>query len=679
MAPSSVKQIEKNPVDWLLHLIEDLFSQHYDGDTLNRLLMSEESAQLRTAFFQELLANFKVVPAPFGERALEFLSESEKYSKEWSPPYSAYKVADISKTLLLLDNDLIQNESWEKLKNLLADNRRTLTEQKGTIESIDTIMQQLRIGYRYHVIDSAFFHRKSESETDSVYVLNDRHFKATIYLINQSIVIDAPEESYQVVSKYCEEKLREEVASLLSFSKKKSEEGLFLLHVSYHVKNQMHVLKSTPEYAFLPPAIREVILKSACDYLDTINAVMGRINIMLLSLCEQAKAGVLIGPFVLKEITALVKEQIFAQFTSLGALVVISYLNSPEMIKWVHDTVMKVRANHIKPLLENENDLSLLKAELKKATHYRGRRDLIEQLYYLVLEQNNQKTKWYQADISEAQQKRMLFLQYEYLHALTCQTEDMPQREGIQFMEKFLEHDIFQALPKTKFFSSPNHQALDSLKLNIYDLKHGVKAQSMPKEDPQLDHMDCPIEQDIIGGVSKRLADLIMHKNKSGRKFLRVVEMLESTYQRLMAPDFEVEASIEDYAMANDFKRLHSDIYEEEDIQLRLERILELFDYIKNNQHWDIKNKLFQVLDSKVVIRHPQFQAISALQELYIECLSELLQTVANEDDSARNTIYERVILPSLEAELFNNDLVPRLCQKSKRQIQLMCDSLVRH
>lgn len=680
-----LKKTANTPVDWILFLIKDLFSQHYDGDTLNQMLMCQDSAQLRTTYFQELLMNFKAPPSPFGAHGTEFIAQPAEYFDAWSAPFSAYKVTEIAQTLLSLDEDLKKDKNWDKLKILFDDNRRTIRNRGGKIESTDTIMQQLCMGYRHYVIHHAFFHVKSDVELEQTYMLNDLHFKEIVDLINKNIVPNNPDKTYHAVTEHCNSVLCEEVSRLLNFSQKKAKKGLYLLHVSYHLKNQIHILKNTPEYEFLSSSAQDIALNSLCEYLKALNMVMSRINTLLLTLCKKATLGVTVGSFIIDEISTLIKEADFDKFFSVGALSIIHYINSPEMIKWVHDTVISVRVSQIEHLLTSSDNLQPLKSEIRKATHFRVRRNIIEQIFWVVINQNeihdHKKwfSKWQQGEISDMQENILLLLQEEYLHALMCQIELMPIGQEVLFLEKFVTHPIFQPLPSVKRFSASNHQARDSLALSIREVKTHSKKQNILKEDPSLGHMDCPIEQDIIGDVSKRLADLVMHKNKTSRQFMYVVEMLESTYQILMAPDFEVATSIEEYAMGNDFKKVYDGIHYEKDILLRLERILELFDYIQDNQHWDIKNKLFRLSNHQSSLRHPQFHAIAALQNLYIECLGEILQLASYDNDHEINKIYEHVVIPSLESALFNNDLVPRLCEKAKHQIEVMCQNLIKH
>jgi len=683
MVSKFLKPAVNTPVDWLLFVIEDHFSKHYDGDSLNQILMAEDSAHLRITYFQELLAHFNVEPSPFGEQGIKFIAHPPEYFEGWSTPFSEHKVTDIAQALLTLDDDLTKDDGWGKLKILFDDNRRTIQNCGKNIESIDIIMQQLCIGYRYYVIHHAFFHTKSEWELDQTYVLNDLHFKETIDLINKNIVPSNLSQTYSIVVEHCKKILCQEVNQLLDFAQNKAKNGLYLLHISYHLKNRIHILQNTPEYEFLCFSTQDIVLNPLFEYLKILNTVMNRINTLLLSLCERSKLGVIVGPLVIDEIGKLIREEEFSQFISLGALPIIQYINSPEMIKWVHDTIISVRVGEVEHLLNDSDNLSQLKSEIRKATHFRVRRNIIEQLFWIVIGQSSKHNqggwflKWFQGEISSTQEGILLFLQEEYLHALMCQVELIPNDQEMLFLEKFVKHPIFQPLPRVKKFSARNHQAQASLALSIREVKAHSRSQNILKEDPSLGHMDCPIEQDIIGDVSKRLADLIMHKNKTSRQFMYMVEILEHTYKTLMAPDFEVTTSIEEYAMSNDFKKVYDGIHHEKDIQLRLERILELFNYIQDNQHWDMKNKIFRLANHQSKRRHPQHHAIEALQKLYIECLAEILQLTSYHNDHDINRVYEYIVIPSLKSALFNNDLVPHLCKKARLQIEVMCQDLI--
>lgn len=666
MPASAISLTVKTPVAWLNALVKEVFSEYYDGDSISRILLSKESSQYRVTFFQELAGQLQVSPPPLGPAGQAFLQKSEALGKSWCPPYSGYKIKDFADLLATLNDDLTTDPNWPNFQNLLDEKAKVL---KEVTEAPEIILKEFCQGYRAWVIHNTYFHVKQKNENKEQYILNDLHAKEAMYIVNQCV--DSSDQAIeQRVYRLCQTQLKKDVSDILQDSKYRAENSTYLLHISYHLKNQIHILRHTPEFEMLSDMDRDIIIQPLNDYLTLLNAGMRTLNAFLLKICKQAKLGVIINYKIAEAFDGFLHSADFSHFYKLGALPVVRYLNSPEMIKWIHDIVIRVRVNEIKDCVDDVNNIPLMREWLRKATHYRVRRNIIEVLFFESLRKflSTPTAKiWRKNYISKEQQDVLQFLQDEYLHAINLQTELMDKDTKVQFLIKFQTDAVLQPLPRTGLFHEANKSALSALQMTISEEQDQKRKKLKPREEPPLGHIDCPIEQDIIGDISKRLADIILHHNQRSEKFIKIFELLEFTYHKLVAPDFEIEALIEDYALQNDFEKVSESIHQEQDIQLQLERILELYEHIQSHQHWETG----QVEVSQKA--HSQHKMIGSMHDLFIECLETLFKRAPPDSDHEKALLYERVVIPALETPLFNNDLVPELCKKAKQKIQQLC------
>ncbi|MGE4350086.1 MAG: hypothetical protein AB7D28_10005 [Candidatus Berkiella sp.] len=71
-----------------------------------------------------------------------------------------------------------------------------------------------------------------------------------------------------------------------------------------------------------------------------------------------------------------------------------------------------------------------------------------------------------------------------------------------------------------------------------------------------------------------------------------------------------------------------------------------------------------------------QEKTIQALQTLYLQSVEELIVQRRHQSDHEKNLMFERVLYPSLGAELFNNTICPRINERSKQALESLMERL---
>ncbi len=673
---ASIQNIN-TPCEWIIALAQGrLPHQHYTQKMIFSLLGAKSQANERMMYFLDYTVKEKLQNNLLGDIANKFIQETDVYCNKWSAPYTKEKVKEMSTFLMTFEKDLREDKAWPELILLLKEIIAQLPEAER--EEIDIILQQILIGYRNHVVHKTFFHKQEREESYYMYKLNDLRYKELLYLMNECIHPGADTDLYEVMTKKCFAVLEKEVDDLITFSKHQCKKGNHFLRVGLHLQSQINILKRTPEYEFLSEEQRIEALKKAEIFLGNLNAIMNKLNIFFKVICDQARPGFIVEDIIAAEINTLVNDPIFSAILDLGAEAIAHHINSPENIRWVHNAVMETRCNVCKPfLLDKRGDFANLKVELKKATNYRVRRNIIERLFHIVLDDETMfpsSAKSLGAQISVEQEERLLLLQHEFMHALHRQIETMLIEDAVAFLENFRYHPLILPLPKTGTLAKKNAITQHEFDYLIEHCHTNVMTQALPKESPMLHHIDCPIEQDILGEATKRMVDAIQHRRPGWDSFNVVMEITEKTYKKLLEPDFKCDNILEDYVTETKHQdKWISFLREEKNILLRLERIIELYYFVRDKAHF----KSSDCMMTKFCIgMTEQEKTIQALQTLYLQSVEELIVQRRHQSDHEKNLMFERVLYPSLGAELFNNTICPRINERSKQALESLMERL---
>lgn len=658
------------PCEWLIQLAEGKLSSSSDTEPMIRHLLTAKSYEKeRQLYFLQYILKETIQTVPIGLRGRDFIDKTDVYCHFWQLPYTHDKAESIARILSHLDKDLTNDRKWPKFQSILAQ----LREKAQDAEALESIIQQILTGYKNHVIHHTFFHERSIDETALTFQLNDLHHKEIFYRVTQAMSRCSFEDVYADVCQQCQSILTSETDSLVSFAKMQCKNGQYFVHVAYHLQQQISTLKKTPEYEFLQDGSEA--LSQAIIFLADLKEIMARLNSLFQDICHKAKPGIIIESDVIEAINHLVKEPVFLKMVRLGPEAIAHYMNSRENIKYVHDMVMRTRTNACKAVLHDER---ALKQEIQKITNYRVRRNVLEHLFDFVLydlpfEDNS---IWPGAQISVKQEALLLMIQHEFLQALNRQAEDMISKEALVFFEGFRYHKMIQPLPRTHSLAKKNAITLREYDLLLQSFRNNTRAHLPPKEDPTLHHIDCPIEQDIIGEMTKRLVDVIAYRIDNWQGFHHIMEITQQTYKKLLHPDFKSERLLEDFVLdSRQQNKLVSFLENEKNVVLRLERLLELYDYVCHSQK---QPKTAGWLAHKIPLKmSEQEKAIQFLQRCYIDIVQEFINITQHDSDHDKLYLYERILLPALESRLFNDVIAQKVTQQAKRQLIALQEKLL--
>lgn len=666
------------PCEWIIALARGrLPHQYYTQKMIIALLGAKSQANERMIYFLDYMLKEKLQNVLVGRVSSKFIQDTNIYLDKWVAPYTREKIKVISDIVITFDKDLREDKMWPTLVMLLEEITQQLPESER--EEVDVILKQILIGYRNYTVHQTFFHKQEREESYYMYKLNDLRYKELLYLLNECIASGSEEDLYDQMTKKCLAALEKEVDSLITFSKHQCKKGNHFLRVVLHLQSQINILKRTPEYEFLSAELREKMLQKAEIFLDNLNAVMNKLHLLFKTICEQAKPGFVVEDVIAIEINRLVNDPVFSAILDLGAEAIAHHINSPENIRWVHEAVMETRCNVCKPfLLDKRGDFATLKVELKKATNYRVRRNIIERLFQVVLDDEilfPRNAKSIGAQITQDQEECLLMLQHEFIHALHRQIETMLIEEAVTFLENFRCHPLILPLPKTAPFAKRNSIAQHEFDYLIEHCHSNVMKHVRPKESPMLHHIDCPIEQDILGEATKRMVDAIQYRQPGWDSFNVVMDITEKTYKKLLKPDFKCDSMLEDFVTESKHQnKWISFLREEKNIPLRLERMIELYYFVRDKAHFKASDWIVTKLHIGMT---EQEKTIQALQTLYLQSVEELIVQRQHQSDHEKNLMFERVLYPSLGAELFNNTICPRINARSKQALEKLMEGLV--
>lgn len=463
-----------------------------------------------------------------------------------------------------------------------------------------------------------------------------------------------------------------ELDELISTSKELCAQGVFLPYVEYYLRYHINLIRRTAECEHVDE--NSNIFSESESFLKNLQAIILRLHQILQAVCGIAKPGVVVEDFVSVEINRLVREPLFAEMVNLGAEAIAYFINSDENIRNVHEMVMCTRFEACKPYLFDESeDFAQIKAELKKITNYRVRRNVIERLYHFVLHDASFRANeltWMGDIITAKQETCLLMLQQAFLHALYRQVERMTLDDAWIFLEGFRNHLLIKPLPKTNIFGKKNAVAYEEYALFLKTCQSNVVMQSKPVESPSLHDIDCPIEQDIIGEITKRLVDAIHHRSSNMHSFNTILEITERAYRKLLAPDFKCEPRLEELAL--DCKKhdlLTKALLQIQNKRLRLVRILMIYDDVK-----DLSNvkKQCSPYDKAHPRRKAQAKAIQKLQGIYLQTVEEIVHDTDQGRDSDKYKVFKHLLISIVESALFKDHVCTRPMEMTKQRLVKM-------
>lgn len=667
---TSTPAVPQSPCEWILMLAHNrLKSGQYTEKMINELLLSKKMASERTLYFLDYMVQENIKVVPIGQRGRDFTEKTDTYCANWRPPYTKDKVEYICKIVNNLEKDLTKDEKWPQLRETLSNIRDKISLDYQ--ETIETAIQQILLGYKNYMVHLAFFHEKQEDESPCTFKLNDLCHKELLYMINETVSTNKVEEVYDVLKSNCQSTLKKEVDELIDYVKRQSTKGQYLLHIAFHMQCQINFLKRTPEYHFLDSKSEDI--ERAEKFLDQLKTGISKLNGLFKTICNAARPGLIIEEMAIKEINQIIKDPIFDFFIELGPEAIAHYINSPENIKYVHELVMQTRVNVCKEFLMDEG---LLKQELQKATNYRVRRDIIERIFHYVLNESifEDDKKWPGAQITQKQESYLLMLQHEFLQAIYRQVEAMTYEDALTFLDNFRHHPLIAPLPKTHSLAKKNRVTFDEYEYLVKNCQTNAASHMSPKEEPSLHHLDCPIEQDIIGEMTKRFVEAIQHRSPEWHSFNAIFDITEKTYKKLLDPNFKCDPVLEDFTLASNCEtKLLNVLQQEENLLVRLERILELYDFVKDASHFKSTSSLVEKLQLK---QSEQARAIQLLQNLYYEGANDLINNTKHYADHDKHKLYVQVLLPALESELFNDKISPKESKKAKQKLETLLEKL---
>lgn len=430
------------------------------------------------------------------------------------------------------------------------------------------------------------------------------------------------------------------------------EQGYYFPALIFHLDNQIDRLRKIASHN----AIKNIdaILKPMVDFREMLHSVEQKMQSLFFSICNQAKPGVIVESYIISQIRFLRTEPVFKKMIKLGADIIAKYINNKENIKKIHDLVIDVRVKECKEKLSQDvNGFYLLKAEIKKITHYRVRRNVLSCLFDSLMYEDS----LFNNDLKKKEQC-LLILQQEYLYAVYRQVENMVLDKAISFLSEVKHERILKPVPKKKWFYSKNNHIFHELNYLLNHISEHVLKSEIRLEPAALYHIDSPIEQDIIGEITRRLSNAIQHNAPGWQSFNAINEIMEHTHKLLIAPDFNAENTLESWIL---IKAQHDKVFkllmEEKNIIFRLDRICMLYDLVKDKEKFktSMKNSILKT----------QKAAVCLLQECYLQTLPFLWVALKKESDAESRFWFRCFLQEASNLALFNSPIAPKESKKA--------------
>lgn len=461
-----------------------------------------------------------------GRHGLAFLEAiaGDKDRERFYPPMDHPKFSALSELLSKIEFDLTKSASW---KNYWT--------QPLIVHGVDpTVIQQhqkrLVTGYRQHVLQ--MLHPQTEAtligwEKKFQWIPDWDHF----FQILAYCEAYGQEKGCDQLHEDCKKVLTDKQNALLALIEEKTQDNTILNELPL-IHQHFEELQCLSAYFELGAEGADEVLSPLKQKLAQWDRVKNGFDHAIDALCALALPGVVVQTSVKPLLDTFLKESQIKDTAESSLLACLEYLNLPATVATIHEKIMATRA---KACIAHRDDTSLLRQEIRKVTVYRVRRNLIRELYMILLKEQNAELilpKMISPDLEIC----LMTLQEEYLHAIYRQIEPMDSETMESFLKHFTYDSVLLPLPPTRPRGEKNafaRRELSQMRTNIE-----LAAKESPKEEAPLHDIDCPIEMDVLGEMSRYLMKLTENQLKNMDQMNAILEKLSKTYLWIQEPDF---------------------------------------------------------------------------------------------------------------------------------------------
>lgn len=575
-----------------------------------------------------MMISKKRAPIPFGKAAQRFfLEKPPRWQNEaFIPPLSLEKVQTIAECFIELDADL-ENEN-----QFIAYRQQVIRHCMG-----------LEVKARAVAC-------KGEVEKVNLYssCIAQQFF---LQHVNTSLEGTSSSEAYQQLLEEMSTQLKEAAHTALQETDVRLKAGALEEAMSF-IRKEEKVLQCSIPSLILGEAVAQPILQIFLEKKALYEEAKLLIDTLVNKVCKAARPEAVIEDVIRQEIYKLKQSGFFKKVPEIGMVALSKYINSPGMIKHIHDSVIATRAEACQTyLLDSTEYYAKLSTELRKMTVYRVRRDVIARLFYQVLEEKVLFLPLLGARISKENEACLVVLQEEYLQALLRQVEKMDPVKGAAFIEKFKADPLLAPLPKTGLLSAKNDFASKELLLLIQNID--LQEPEPLTEEAPLHDIDSPIEMDILGELMRQLSSLFVSESTLEETNI-ILERLKNSYHMIQAPDFKPQLSLREKLLdTTQHEVLKQQLQNEKNQFKRIQLIDELYHFfvIQTQHRHELKKD-----------RRLQQQIRLLLVELYVESLRAEASEVQAHPEYAYPFL-QLWLLPALQSELNNEKAFYTQCR----------------